>query len=298
MPQLAVLKNISFNFKNSFDDLTPDFFKQHLDEKIEYVNFANTKELLVIINDLFMDTKDIDIVNCHYDKTTLYQGFCHDNNVDTFYDNFVIVKRKINDNDSYTYLDYKEDEPDIYTYYDINYDDIVFVLRKKHIHIGIMLSENGNVYDMEYINTYDKDKNCGKITLENKHEMPYFNIAHYMSLCNNDNENKDNNENNEKKLFDEINESGLTYLYTQKNIDIGLLNCYSQTEGFVKNEIASKLFNEDIYGDVFLGLENNSNHDTRILNLTSELFQKIIKLNTFDYKHRNIHFFNIYYELL
>ena len=287
MPTFALLKNVSFKFKNTFDCLSVNVFKEYLNDKVEYIDFVNTSDLFIKLNSIFLNAGNIDVVNCNYDKFHLSQGFCFDNGVDDFYHNFVIVKRKINENDSYTYLHFDDKLPDPYEYVDITYDDIVSILRNKHVYTGVMIYSSGEIRNTEYINIYDNNTHCGKLILENAQEISYFNMASHFNASDECSD----------VLSEKINNSNAKYLYTQKNIEICLLNCYSQTEGFVKNEIVSKLFNGDVYGDVFLGLENYLNDDVRLLKLDNLLFEKIMHISS-SFKQKNSLFFNVYYELL
>ena len=67
----------------------------------------------------------------------------------------------------------------------------------------------------------------------------------------------------------------------------------------MKNDTISKLIGDEIYGDVVVGLENNLNDDSRILNLDKGLFDKIIKLTQIEkFAPKNQYFCNIYKELL
>jgi hypothetical protein len=306
MPTFALLKNVSFVFNNTFESLTHEIISNTIKDNIEFITFTDTCDLFTKIHSIFSSQSlEIDIDNSYYNDTFLYQGF-YNFTQDTVHKNFVLTKRKILENDSYTYIDFNYDIPDIHTYYDITLSDIVNIIRCKYIHLGIMLCSTGEIKEYEYITTYNTDTYCGKLLLSNNTEFSFINIANILHLSETKTNTNTNTEINteididtEKSelLHKKISESGTDYIYTQKKINIGLIDCYCKFSGTDrKNEIASKFFNDDVFGDLFFSMENIFNDDNRSLNLTSDMFKKIINL-TSQFKPKNTLFFNIYYEL-
>ncbi len=192
-------------------------------------------------------------------------------------------------------------QPDPFVYVDICINDVEIILKNKMENDGVIVGDDGSVTNMTYLTTYDKNTNTGTITVRlNSQEskvLKYINVAALASK--NEGSSMSNDEFSEmlsKKICDEK----CDCFYLQKDFKMGLLNCYSPIIGNVKNEIMSKLINDEMYGSIIVGLENHLNDDNRLLSLNSTVFKKILNLcSQVDekFKPKNELFCNVFYEI-
>ena len=297
MYKFALLQNVSFNFSNSLNTLTNETIKQYISDKFELFAFDNSKELFTSIHEI-LGKGIYEIINCYYDESVLIQAIFLEDNVSENYKKLILVKRKIHENDTYTFLEFDPtSNTEKYQYETMIMDDVVNVVMDKNLNKGVYVHSNKQIDNVLY---YDKTESNQLGTLVvlhdgNVREFKYLNLVNIMQEVSDKNLTDDEFTETLKTRLDE---SGADYLYTQKDFGLGLLNCYYQTFGFTKNEIISKLIKEDISGDVIIGLENKLNDDSRLLGITKDTFKKIIELtqNT-NFKVKNGIFCNVYYEL-
>ena len=291
MTKFALLKKVSFNVTNTNVSL-------YLSDKVSFHEFNGTINLFNKIHEFFGNML-IDILNCDYNETYLLQAFFLENTEDDVYENMIIVKRKINKNDKYVFTTEKElIENDTFEYTDVTYDDIETILLKKYHTEGVQIEDDDTLTNIKYNVKYDHENHTGKlnITVDNlTHSITFLN---YPSLVKSYEKDNLNSEQMTSLVSTKISETGAQYFYTQKEFKLGLLNCYCPIYGQNKNEIMSKLLEEIVCGNCYVGLENHLNDDTRILSCNSDIIKKILKfMETKDYKIKNPHFCNIFYEL-
>jgi hypothetical protein len=297
MHKFVLLKNVSFNFSNSLNDLTNNKIEEYLKDKVEFYSFNNSKELFTSIHEI-LGNGIYENINCYYDNSVLIQAIFFEDNINENYTKLLLVKRKIHDNDTYTFLEFDpSSDTDIYQYDSITPNDIINIIMEKNLNRGIYVHSDKKIDEIVYFDKTESDQ-IGTLTINHNgvsKELKYLNLVNLIKEL--------SEKNISETQFTEIlqkklDESGVEYLYTQKDFGLGLLNCYYQIIGFAKNEIVSNLINEDISGDVIIGLENKLNDDSRLLGLTSETFKQIIKLSKNNkFKVKNEIFCNIYYEL-
>ena len=297
MYKFALLKNVSFNFSDSLKELSADKIKNYLDNKIEFCSFSNSKELFTSMHTI-LGTGIYENINCYYDKSILIQAIFLEDNANEKYSKLLLVKRKIHDNDTYTFLEFDPlSDVDKYLYDIITFDDIVNIIMEKNLNKGVYIHSDGKIDDIVYFDKTESNQ-IGTLSIKHNDESKEFK---YLNLVNMIQENSEKNISEAEFteiLQKKLDEHGVEYLYTQKDFGLGLLNCYYQIIGFVKNKLVSDLIKEDISGDVIIGLENKLNDDNRLLGLTSETFKQIIKLSkNVNFKVKNDTFCNIYYEL-
>lgn len=300
MTKFALLKNVSFNFSET-DVLSNEFLESCLDGKVFFHEFEGTTDLFEKIH-THLGKCMVEILNCKYNETHLLQAFYPENTPGEVHENLVIVKRKINENDSYTFLefDYSNPSTDIYTYCDVLLIDIIDILNSKYNHKGVIVHSDNSINNIIFYDKYNKETYSGelKITKSNGSvdTYKYISINSIVSKHENDNLSP---EDFSKVIQEHIDRTESNYLYAQRDFGLGILNCYYQMIGIMKNDTISKLIGDEIYGDVVVGLENNLNDDSRILNLDKGLFDKIIKLTQIEnFAPKNQYFCNIYKELL
>jgi hypothetical protein len=300
MGKLVVLKSVSFETKNTFEDLSDEHIKKYLENKIEFIDFNNTTEMFKIVKKTFGEDidADIEVANCHYNKKTIIQSFSIDNDNELLHNNIILIKRSINDNDTYTFSEFDPSklESDIYNYEDMMIEDITKIIKKKSIINCVDIGCDGKI-ENENIILLNQNNDVGKILLQNKKkEIFYLNISNIV--------NKHSNSENENKIDEIIKEKTgaycTNYFFTQIDIGLGILNCYYENSSENKNEIISKLIGHDIYGNAIIFLQSNFDNDTEtFLDLDSDLFNRLFNIitNGIKIKRKNNYFFNIYREL-
>jgi len=316
MGKLAVLKNVSFDLRKTFAEI--DKLPEYLKDKIEYIDFTNTLDMHRIIGQVIGNRKTIEIVNCGFDDTYLTQAFTEecDDPTKECHDNILVIKRKINDNDTYTYSEFSFDNPvdsDRYVFAEITFQDIIDIVARKSMSNGVYVRAG----DMNYSNVTNtsilfcadtddvgriqiRDNNKNTNTTNMSKEIVYLNLANIVNS-----QHDDSRENNQEEISRMIQEKANAYcseyIFTQISKGFVILNCYYQTFGKTKNEIMSSMLGTDIYGDAILLLQSCTNEDTETrFNIDVECFKKLHKLLTCGRQKivpKNTHFFNIYHEL-
>lgn len=298
MPKIVNLKSYSFETKQSFDDIKKEKIVKSLEGKLDFYEIKNTTEMFFCLQNIFGNKSNMDITNCKFDKDYLYQSFSVDKDNENLHSNIVITKRKIKDDDTYTFLGFNPSIPetDIFEFVDITIDDIVDIIRNKTVLPALIIKDNGEIVNenLLYLNRND---DVGKILLEsNNKEILYLNVANIV----NSQKNLENENIIENIIKEKSSAYGTNYIFTQISIGLSLFNCFYHSFAENKNETMSNLVQHDIYGDSIIFLQNNSDNDTdTIINLNKELFEKIfdIIVNNKRLKRKNNHFFNIYKEL-
>lgn len=304
MVKLAILREVSFEKKEKFDDLENSKLTNLLNDKVFFEEFENTPGMLLIVKNIFFDNNnpdpDIEIINCHYNSSFLVQAFFVDDESQSLHCNIVIVKRRIHSNDTYTFSEYKEDEnkniSDPYEYVDVTMDDVCDIIKRKSVINCVIIKQDGEIIDDKLL-FLNSNEDVGKIILQKeKRELLYLNIANLVTRLG------DSDEAN--RLDEIINQKshayGAHHIFTQINSGLGILNCFCQSHAKNKNEIMTNLINHDIYGDAVLFLQSNYDGDKEtFMDLDKELFNKLYKtiVNKKRIKRENPNFFNLYREL-
>lgn len=300
--KFAVLNSVSLRLENSFESLTRDKIRKQIESNINFIDFTNTKDLFSKLHEN-LGKGVLEVMNCDYDKNYLTQGLYFENDID-MYKKLALVKRKIKQNDSYTFLDFDPKNPDDekYEYISINIEDIVELFRNKYVHAGIIVTYDGIFKQIEYIDLDDSDKQKGKIIYKLNDSDIEINYLNFVNVIQELHEKQTSISNIDKYLHEKIEELNIDHMYSKKDFAIGVFSCYIQTKSLYQNEIISKLFKDCIFGNVIIGLETKHHNDVRSLKLTPELFKQILNfINVNDgnkkYKPKNIDFFNIFNEL-
>lgn len=304
MPNLILIKNMSFKYEASFDKLELKDIIVSIKDKLEFIPFEKTIELMKKIQELFGIGIN-NIMNCIYNDKHVIQAIYRDNDESPTYDQMVFIKREINEHDSYTFGEFSADN-DPYKYVDVLLLDIADIIRKKHINDAVYVNSDGRIDDIEFIDIVESD-NTGSLHIKHKKDIKNIkyinsvNISHKLSE-----KNEASADELQEKLKEEMDKHSADYIFTKKGFGLGSLNYFCQGVGFSKNEIVSELLStpnnqETITGDVIICLENILNDDARILSMNKELFNKLrtfIKTIKPDFVPKNKFICNLYYELM
>jgi len=291
MSKIAILKNVLFESKTTFESLSDENILINFKDKIDFVEIKGTLDIYIQLKQVFGNLSDIEISNCDYNLTSLLQSFSTEDN-----NNIVLVKRKLHDNDTYTFLEFNPNEPenDKYQYENIDIEDCINLYRSKSILKGIYVEHDGTKKEQEFIilkNTED----VGKILLKNSEkELVYLNISNLINEHQNIEEEKLN-----EIIKEKMNAYCAEYIYTQITMGLFVLNFYCQSFSHHKNDILSNMTGNDIYGNVLIFLQNNTNNDNdRILPMNMNFFDKLYTAikNKRQIKMSNEYFFNIFKE--
>jgi hypothetical protein len=300
MSKFALLKNVEFGIASNS---THELVIKYLNDKVSFYDFNGTIDLFYKLYDhLGKHTYEID--NCEYDKKYIIQAIYVDDPNKLFYEKIILIKREIITDDTYSYNTFSFDETKIcdnYIYADIEMSDIEQILWKKYHSKGVKVTENGDINDINYSFKFDELNNdIGKITLFDN-DGNFKNEYNFIDVNNvrRNNENLNSEQHNEI-LMEKINKYNIQFIYSQHEFNLGILNIFSPINGNILNEKVSYLINTKFYGDIILCLENNLNNDeSRILDMSVELFTKILKLKSIpNFKPKNKYFINIFNELL
>lgn len=305
MCKFALFKNFSFNFTNEFSEFSnhSKFGHDSIAKDVAFVDFDNTVDLITKIatelDDVlkkFPERPPLDVLNCLYTKDTLIQGFYVESG-ESVYEKIIFVKRKILNDDSYTYVNFDPSD-DKFEYLDMQLDDIVKIIKGKYVSNALVISSSGNIKNIECMDTYDDASDSGVLKISHDEiirEVKYLNVKNILKKFGS---NEPNEEELSKILSEKIDSTGSTYVCTQLEFSLGLLNCYCEVVAMNKNDVISGLMDMDVYGDVIITLENHLNDDSRLLDITPELFNKILDNKQKNFTMKNKYFCNVYYELL
>lgn len=299
--KLAILSNMSIDIEKKFSILNFESVSSIMSDKVEFHDFENTLDFCKILHKL-MGNNTYTIANYHYDNTYLIQAIYVETGSNV-YDKIMLIKRFIHDKDTYTFAEYdfeNSESVDVYKYDNITFDDIVNIIINNNVVKGVECVYNGDMNNIEMIDTI-KDKYEGILIVKKGNiETEYS----YMNISNIINEKMHENEKvTEDEITEKINEqmkSTTQLFYKQFDVKIGILNCFIPLNAENKNEQISSILDGDVYGTVFVYFENTMNDDPRILQIDKNLLQKIFNVakSGEKIKQTNIHFWNIYAELL
>lgn len=299
MTRLAILKSVSFGGRQSFAENDSEKIRASIKDQVEYKTFNNTLEMYFKLQEVYGGRVALDIMNLHYDKTFLIQAFTVEDVGDNedAHKTIVVVKRFIEDNDTYTFGEFNPQDmsSDKYKFSDVMEEDIVNILRRRSVIKSVLVSSNGSITNDEIIFS-NRTNDVGKILIKTTNkEIMYLNISNIVNA-----NQKLSPDELDLLIKEKINAYSAEYFYIQINFQFCILNCVFKSFGNNKNETLTKIINEDVYDDAIIFIESNANdgNDT-ILELDDILFKRINDLLTSGVKKRllNIHFFNIYREL-
>jgi len=251
---------------------------------IEYIKTRCHLQKISIttFEDLFNEIHKLDnnqIIDIHliwYDDTVMVQSL----NIGT---TKIIVKRYINENETYTFSDSTPDKP-IYRFCDISEDELYNIIRSTTICEGLHVYVNNDVKKIEFVDAFSETSSALIVNEDNKIKRePYIYIT------------SNTTEDNIKKL---ISETNTEYIFALIDTDIGVISCVARESG-QKNNLMSCLLKYDVYGDCYVWL-NNTFDDVKPLRLTPELFNKLLKCDRSKYTDKVKQcdrFFNIYREI-
>lgn len=302
MPKIVNLKSFSFEPKQTFEEIEKSKIKKNIENKedkenkLMFYDIKNTTDMFFCLQNIFGEKCQMDVTNCKYDKNFILQSFSVDNIDENIHNNLVIIKRKIKENDTYTFFGFDPNIPesDTFEYVDVTIDDIIDIVRNKSLIPALIIKDNGDIIK-ENILYLNRNDDVGKILLESGNkEIYYLNIANIINKHQNSKE-----EDIENIIKEKTTAYATNYFFTQISIGLSLFNCFYHSFAETKNETMTNLLQHDIYGDAILFLQNNSDNDTdTVIDLNVELFNKIydVVVNKHRLQRKNQHFFNIYKE--
>lgn len=265
MPKIVIYEHIDLPMQWNFEDTTEEKMEKFIDSNnlIKFYDINNSKDLFTILDDIkkVKNCNSFMLSNRYYTKDTLIQTFITDDRTEK-----IFVKRKINENDSYTYIDIKVKNCECYEYLDVTKKDIIFLLREIFIKKGIMVTPSG-MKEIEYVN-FVPDGTEIKILNTSEGDISY---CDYSVISNDYDE--------EFERVDEYDKSKCDFVAFYYDFGVGELRLYVQKEANEKNTIISNLVKKDIFGTVFVGLCDKMNVETQNynLNLDIDLFNTIIQ---------------------
>jgi hypothetical protein len=297
MGKIALLKFVSFEKKNSFEELTSDKIRDYLKDKIEFINIKKPIDIFENSKNIFgSNVNNMEITLCNYDAKYAIHSISIDDDNEKIHNNVIFTKRFIFDNDDYSVIDPNNIDDDKYIYCDISIDDIIDIMKKKSIIKCCDVSYNGDISEKEMIFLNSND-DVGKILIKNKcnneiNDLIYLNMSNLINKYHSQNENKI-----EDIIKEKTNAYYAKYIYNQIDLGFIILNYFCETYSENKNEKISKLINHDIYGNVLIYFQIKSEDDSEsYIDINTDLLEKINNLVSSNKKmeRENNFFFNIY----
>jgi hypothetical protein len=286
--KFALLKNINFNtfagYDTSFlfDDLN---YKNYLEDKIEFIEFDDTPDLLKSIS--LIINNNIEILNAYYDDKYLIQSFYYNDDKTENFDKMIFVKRELHKDDTYTFIGHEHDIK-FYNFLNVEMDDLIKIFKNKYIVNGVKIMSTGQIYDIQYVKK-NTSKYSETLYFNGISPIQYLDVLSIVNIYDGDTVTE--------KIAKYSAKYSSEYIYIQKNIDFCLMDLYTEMSASNKNEMASLLIGADVYGDVIINLQNILNDDKRILYVNKQLIINIINsIKEKKSKAKNLNFFNIYYE--
>jgi hypothetical protein len=286
--KFALLKNINFNtfagYDTSFlfDDLN---YKNYLEDKIEFIEFDDTPDLLKSIS--LIINNNIEILNAYYDDKYLIQSFYYNDDKTENFDKMIFVKRELHKDDTYTFIGHEHDIK-FYNFLNVEMDDLIKIFKNKYIVNGVKIMSTGQIYDIQYVKK-NTSKYSETLYFNGISPIQYLDVLSIVNIYDGDTVTE--------KIAKYSAKYSSEYIYIQKNINFCLIDIYTEMSASNKNEMASLLIDADVYGDIIINLQNILNDDKRILYVNKQLIINIINsIKEKKSKAKNLNFFNIYYE--
>jgi hypothetical protein len=187
MPQLGYVQKLKFNSDISFDSLSIDKISENLVDKTTFIQYNTTMDLYNIVSQNLGNNVH-DVVNCTFDKEYLVQGIYCDSDKESGHEKIIFLKRKILENDTYTFLefDHEDHEKDKYLYENIQLSDICNVMRNRNINKGVFIECDEDVTDIEFIDKNEEDY-IGNLIISCDNEikqMKYVNLLNIINTTN------------------------------------------------------------------------------------------------------------------
>ena len=291
MPLFAHLTKIALNDKT-----------HNMNDDVSFIEFNGTIDLFKKIHDIFGDQM-VDVLNCHYDDKYLIQGF-YIYSEEGQHDDFVLVKRLLNDNDQYVYTAELElRQNDEFIHENITFDDINNIFTERYKHNGLLVRADGTINDVisEILPGNTEHEGILRFTNLETSEIFTKTFLNVISLSVEHDQSK-NTEPFENILQEYTHKINPDYLFSKSSFDMGALLVFGQTDKSITdtttNQIGSKIMSHPIPGDVLVGLESTERNDEKILKLDKNIFSKILDIIGVEGSARkNKTFCNIYYEL-
>jgi hypothetical protein len=261
----------------SFSDVTFDNIANTIDT-VEFT-FDGTRDLLSQLNNILnaQQGDTMEISNVSYDDKYLIQTYSLTENPC----NEIIVKRKLKQNDCYTFThNILEGIEEDFEYVDFKRDDVIAAIRSKFVHKSLFVAPTNIINEVELLMTKINDDNdeIGNLFVKNistgqisSHKFLF--LQHLIVTL---------SEKYEEGLIDEeyakiLNANpDIEYIYTQHTLGLCIMSTYSACIGNTLNAMMSTLIKEQLYGNCFVCISDNNNHSSIPLDLTTELFGQLL----------------------
>jgi hypothetical protein len=289
------MKNEQLPFKFTFESTTIDNIKKFLnDNKLFSIHeFSGTLELLRFVDDLSICKQIMTVINSFYDDKILIQSIMLNNKSDLIY-----IKRKIHENDSYTFMEYDyTNNIEKYEYLDMTENDLYDVIRNKYIHKGVYTDEIG-IKNIEYIDSLTDDF-IGTLTIKIDDTIKEIKFCDYNTILIKHKEDVTESVNNMNNIIN--NDKDIKYMSSLFNVGYAIISIYMICVGHEKNEQLSKMLGSTFYGNAIIGIQDKLNKIQRTMDIDTKLFLQIIeKINILskDPEPKNNDFCNIYFEIM
>jgi hypothetical protein len=257
-------------------------------EKTSYecIEFSNFEDLMSKTLKIF-NSKGIEVETCFYSDSYFIQTI----NIDVRTNEKLYVKRKVRENEDYTFC------VKTFEFLDLTIDDIAMYIRQKYIHKGLHITNE--VKDIEFLTVFSKDEIIDKLFINENNivkEIPFINIATIYNRYNGNVE-KAQNYINEFK-----NNAMVQFSFSQYNFNFCIFDCFFEINGNYTNDIMTSFLNNHVSGEFFIGM-TDMNYNNQQIDINKDTFDKIIKAkksSNFIKRANKIignEYYNIFFEL-
>lgn len=259
---------------------------------------SSTKDLIIKLGQIMQITSTdiLDVTNVWYDDKYIVQSIiCEMRPLSQIY-----IKRVLEENDSYTFMDHPIDGPIDYQYQDLSEDDFLNIVYSFYVQKGLCIKTDGTMKEIIHMITFTDDE-YGKMEYKEDgitKEIKFVNMENVTRKFKEDDDVDDVQE-KIKNLFEN---SGATHIYSKMHVGLGLLTNVTPYSALIINDKMSRLHSNEIWGDVYVGLCDNNKSTPKSIDLTRELFEKILnKRNILNQSYKNgtpdSSFCNIYKDI-
>jgi len=268
------------NPKLFFDTFSIDNIKNMISSHISFHQFNTFDDLIKISYDLLLKPDGFNVEVYYYNKDYVIQKIEKSKEtiitgaITSLYEEGIFVKRKIIENDSYTFADNVT-----YEFLDMTIDDISNIIKNHYIHKGLKITFNDS-YEIEYVISHlIETEFVDKLFIKENNVIKDITFVNFLAIANNFN--SDIN-----KAIEYINNfsntSYIQYLFIQYDLHYCIMNCYYDFVHHEKliNNTMKLLTDVDFDTECFIGFQDiNKNNeyiplDKNILNHTIQLIQK------------------------
>ncbi len=316
---IAIVKDFSFKINFTLYDDYEKIINEYLNSKITFKKINSNDDLLNIVKSELLNNdtsiKIEELRGIYNDKQLLNYIVRKDELLNTeksHFDCIIFYKRNIIVDDTYLF-----DHNINFNYQHVHLSDIVDILKRKIFISGLLVKTDGTIHEIIYNIDYLENM-TGVINYKLNNEIKTIKYYDPTIIFNNDellhkdlenqlNENENNTNSTNpidshvgNEFFKQIDHCDVEWALAQREMSLGIINLFYLTKSNEHNTEMSKFFKMHVRGDVIISLfiHNSMTDINTYIELTEEIYNKMLLLENKEISRENKKFFNFYYELL